>query len=287
MLSLLAATGIFLAGAIIRALIKHRNAPRDRLLSPASYEDSKQAYGDPRVEPSLTGNGYHYAPYHTPTQRQRIDEQRRAVPRPAACTLTTRDLEHVNVQRRLQGRSPLNRNGFKTAIASARTNPPVDGNNWLPYLIAYELLTPDHVSSSVSGCAHISIDPGQPFNGQGGEFAGAGASGSWAEDGGTAIMVTPPAPAPDPYAAMMTMAASATAEMAAASLAAPYGAPAASVPDSTPAPSAPDTSTPSVDTPSSSSSYDSGPSSSSFDSGSSSSSFDSGSSSSSDSGGGF
>lgn len=209
-MSLLTATGVFTAGAIIRAQFKHRNKSA---MPPASYEASTQAYGDPPPE---------FVPYRRPTgapspaQRQRIAEQaalnRRTLPRPAPCTLTTRDLEHVNVRRRLQGRHPLNRNGFQTAIASARHDTPVDANNWLLYLIAYNMLTADHASLNVGGCSHISIDPGQPFNGQGGEFAGAGASGSWDSPPSAA-----PAPGTDPYASLADTARASVADFGAGS----------------------------------------------------------------------
>jgi hypothetical protein len=100
--------------------------------------------------------------------------------------LTARQLEHVNIQRKLRDRKPLNRAGFKNAIAHAWDNweQPHERtqSEWLTYLIIYECLISGHEASHVSGVGGgggITIDPNLPYNGQGGEFAGAGASGTW------------------------------------------------------------------------------------------------------------
>lgn len=215
MMSLLAATGIFTAGAVIRAQFKHRTrGPSGGVIYRRDNENLGGIYKDPSPPEFVPYRRPTGAP--SPTQRQRIAAQaalnRRTLPRPAPCTLTTRDLEHINVRRRLQGRQPLNRNGFQTAIASARRDTPVDANNWLVYLIAYDMLTADHASLNVGGCSHISIDPGQPFNGQGGEFAGAGASGSW-DSPPSAV----PAPGIDPYASLADTARASVADFGAGS----------------------------------------------------------------------
>lgn len=104
---------------------------------------------------------------------------RRLRRRPIA--LTPRMLQHVNIQRKLRGVPPLNNIGFKAAasVASQSTKQPDTTTDWLTYFILYECLTSDHHSGTVSGAGGITIDPEKPFNGQGGEFAGAGASGSW------------------------------------------------------------------------------------------------------------
>lgn len=96
--------------------------------------------------------------------------------------LTPRDLERVNIQRRLAGRPPLNRAGFSNAVAHAWDQPrrqPDTTQNWLTYLILYQVFSTDHQSPRVAVDQGITISPDQPYNGHGGEFAGAGASGSW------------------------------------------------------------------------------------------------------------
>lgn len=106
----------------------------------------------------------------------------RASERRKSIFLTPRQLERVNIQRRLGGRSPLNRAGFTNAVAHAWDQPirqPDTSNDWLTYLILYECLFADHTSPRVGGTIGLTITPDAPYNGHGGEFAGAGASGSW------------------------------------------------------------------------------------------------------------
>lgn len=96
--------------------------------------------------------------------------------------LTPSMIERVNVERRRNGKPPLNRVGVLNAIAHAWDQPrrqPDTTSNWLTYLIVYEVFISDHQQLHCSGVGGIIIDPNQPYNGQGGEFAGAGASGDW------------------------------------------------------------------------------------------------------------
>lgn len=109
---------------------------------------------------------------------------KRPVPptRKPTITLTPRMMERVNMQRRARGMAPLNRTGFKAAvsIASTDTRPaPSTSSDWLTYLIMYECFFSDHASHTVGGTGGITIDPNIPYNGQGGEYGGAGASGDW------------------------------------------------------------------------------------------------------------
>lgn len=118
---------------------------------------------------------------------------------PAPIILTPRQLERVNIQRKLNSRPPLNRAGFENAVAHAATRDrqPDTSANWLTYLILYEAFFDDHKTNRVACDASIAIRPGQPFNGHGGEFAGAGASGDWTSPpsalaaAGAAIALTP------------------------------------------------------------------------------------------------
>lgn len=102
-------------------------------------------------------------------------------------TLTPRALERVNTQRKLAGRAPLNQRGFANAIAHPwdRWEHPRyrSESEWLQYLILYEVLYAEHQSPTVSCDAYIVIDESAPYNGQGGEYAGAGASGDWGRPG--------------------------------------------------------------------------------------------------------
>lgn len=125
---------------------------------------------------------------------------KRPVPPLNSITLTARQLEHVNIQRKLRNRPPLNRAGFNNAVAHAWDQPrrqPDTSVNWLTYLILYEAFFDDHKTSRVACDASIAIRPDQPFNGQGGEYAGAGASGDWTSPpsalaaAGAAIALTP------------------------------------------------------------------------------------------------
>jgi hypothetical protein len=103
-----------------------------------------------------------------------------------AISLTPRMLERMNHERRRRGAPPLNREGIKAAVATASTEYVTHGNrqpgtssDWLTYLILYEVLFDDHKSTYCTGTGGFTVDPNQPFNGAGGEFAGAGASGDW------------------------------------------------------------------------------------------------------------
>lgn len=114
-------------------------------------------------------------------------QQKPATPR--TITLTPRELERVNTQRRLAGRPPLNKAGFKNAIAHAWDQPrrqPDTTNGWLTYFILYQVFLADHQQLRLGVDGYITIKPDEPYNGQGGEFAGAGASGSWEAPAATA-----------------------------------------------------------------------------------------------------
>jgi len=108
---------------------------------------------------------------------------KRTVPpvRKPTVTLTPRMIERANVQRRHEGRKPLTREGVKAAIATASTDTrqPNTTNDWLTYLILYECFFADHQSHATGGVGGFTIDPNLPYNGQGGEYSGAGASGNW------------------------------------------------------------------------------------------------------------
>lgn len=98
-------------------------------------------------------------------------------------SLTPRMIERVNTQRKLRGMQPLNRTGIKSAIAHPwdrhDVQQPQSSNDWLTYLILYECFISDHQSHTVGGVGGFTIDPNVPYNGQGGEYGGAGASGDW------------------------------------------------------------------------------------------------------------
>jgi hypothetical protein len=149
---------------------------------------------DDLIEPSLTGNGYHYRDGGTVIPRPRPVGRSPALDAPygrnefggalkPTVTLTPRMLEHVNIQRRMRGAAPLNRDGFKNAISHPwdryDVRQPESRNDWLTYFIMYECLFSEHQSSRTAGVGGLTIDPNLPYNGGGGEFAGAGASGDW------------------------------------------------------------------------------------------------------------
>jgi hypothetical protein len=100
--------------------------------------------------------------------------------------LTPRQIERVNIQRRLAGRPPFNRKGLTSAIAHpfnrADVRQPQSSNDWLSYLIMYEIIAGDHQGHTVSGCGGVTIDTDAPYNGHGGEYAGGGASGDWSDN---------------------------------------------------------------------------------------------------------
>jgi hypothetical protein len=95
--------------------------------------------------------------------------------------LTAEMLTAVNTKRKIIGKPPLNRDGFRAAasVASRSTNQPIDNHEWLTYLIMYEVFEANHTQPGIGADTGISITPDAPFNGHGGEFAGAGASGDW------------------------------------------------------------------------------------------------------------
>jgi hypothetical protein len=114
----------------------------------------------------------------------------RAAARKKAIYLTARELEHVNIKRRLSGKLPLNRDGFANAVAHAWDQPgrqPGTSAEWLAYLIVYECLLNEHGSYRTSVDTGLTITPAAPYNGHGGEFAGAGASGDWTSPGAQAL----------------------------------------------------------------------------------------------------
>lgn len=187
---------------------------------------------------------------------RRIDRHD-AFQRTKSIFLTARELETVNAKRRLAGKQPLNRAGFSNAVSHAWGQPrrqPDTRSDWLTYLIVYECLFADHTASRVDMNTGITITPDAPYNGHGGEFAGAGASGDWTSPGAQAL-----------GAAGVGMGVGAALDQAAT----------ADVSQDTP-PVRSEPSAPSY-TPDPTPSYDPGPS---YNSGSSSSSYDSGSSSS-------
>lgn len=170
--------------------------------------------------------------------------------------LNRRQLEHVNNHRRMQGKQPLNLLGFQNALRGAPTSA---SDDWINYLILYEVLSADETSHRISVDSGITVTPG------GGEYGGAGAQGSWSDPTATKV---------DPYAAVAAAAFSPTTrtDTPDPSSYAP-ATPSPSVPD--PAPYSPSNS----DTSSSYSSSSDSSSSSSSDSGSSSGGGDSGGSS--------
>jgi hypothetical protein len=97
-------------------------------------------------------------------------------------SFSPRVLASVNRQRKLTGRPMLNRDGFQNAIAHAWDQPrrqPDTTNEWLTYFILYQCFMLDHQSRSEMPHGGITINPEQPYNGHGGEFGGAGATGTW------------------------------------------------------------------------------------------------------------
>lgn len=90
-------------------------------------------------------------------------------------TLTPRQLEHINIWRRRDGKYPMSVAGFRAAIADqARTGAsPIHSNDeWLTYLIsASNSEIPEHHSFRVAVDTSIDIQTDMPFYGQ---FGGAG-----------------------------------------------------------------------------------------------------------------
>lgn len=95
--------------------------------------------------------------------------------------LTPRNLSLINSRRRSRGLPAMNRRGFQAAIAAAPVRPSASHDDWLTYLIIYECLFADHQGRTPD--TSITVTPDAPFNGQGGTFAGAGASGDWPAGG--------------------------------------------------------------------------------------------------------
>lgn len=124
--------------------------------------------------------------------------------------LTPRQLERVNMARTAAGKRPLNRSGFTSAVSHAWDQPrrqPDTREDWLTYLIMYECLFAGHTSGRTTVDTGLTITPDAPYNGHGGEFAGAGASGDWTSpDASTATAAAAIASGgailsqPDPYA---------------------------------------------------------------------------------------
>lgn len=131
---------------------------------------------------------FHPHPFTRPREHvpatSRVPFGQRAIPPISAIphiVLTPRHLEHINILRRRDGKLPMNATGFRAAIArqattAVDTNPIRSTNDWLTYLILYEVLPGDHGQHRVAVDASIVVAPGEPFNGQGGVFAGAGAT---------------------------------------------------------------------------------------------------------------
>lgn len=247
---------ITVLGLIVICLARTRRPPR-----PSGYQKfSQRPNPDMFTYPQSRPVGKHpalAAPYGRP----------RPV-RDPTLIMFPRNLSHINAQRRLRGKAALNEKGFKSAIAQA----PVKSDrmdDWFTYLILYEVMFSNH--TGLTPDMSVVIRPNEPFNGHGGTFGGAGASGSWGDDGGPTG-----AASPDPSPAAPQASGCGLLDDAGGPATAPSDYPTSS-PD--PAPSySPDPSPSSDSSPSYSSSSDSS-SSSSYDSGSSS-SFDSGSSSS-------
>lgn len=133
---------------------------------------------------------HHRYPTHNPSisfEKIRGEESltrpfgKRAPPSLGSITLTPRQLEHVNIQRKLRNRPPLNAAGFNNAVAHAwdqGRRQPDTSSNWLTYLILYECFFAHHQASTVADTGHgLIIDPSLPYNGQVGEVPGAGAAG--------------------------------------------------------------------------------------------------------------
>lgn len=158
------------------------------IFTPRPRPRPKTKKPEPDVEPATVGDGFHFK------RKPNITFERIAPPvrtfgkrtlppvRKPTISLTPRMVERVNTQRKLRGMSPLNRSGFKAAISTASTDTrpqPSTSSDWLTYLIMYECFFDDHRSPTVGGCGGFTVDPNVPYNGQGGEYSGAGASGNW------------------------------------------------------------------------------------------------------------
>lgn len=95
--------------------------------------------------------------------------------------LTARQLERLNIQRKLSKRQPLTRGGFTHGIAAAPPERSQSTNDLLFWLMIYESSQPGHYSPRCAIDAGITVEPDKPFNGLGGSYGGAGATGKWDE----------------------------------------------------------------------------------------------------------
>lgn len=97
---------------------------------------------------------------------------------PGPVRLSARDLERVNIKRKLEGRRPLTRGGFTYGLVNA---PPQyqSSNDFLMWLLIYESVQPSHYTHRCAVDSGITVQPSEPFNGLGGSYGGAGASGKW------------------------------------------------------------------------------------------------------------
>lgn len=115
-------------------------------------------------------------------KRRELAASYAAPTRKPTIALTPRQIERVNIVRKQRGARPLNNVGIKSAISAAWDTPrrePATTNDWLTYLILYEVFFAEHTQTHCAGAGGVLIDPNLPYNGAGGEFAGAGASGDW------------------------------------------------------------------------------------------------------------
>jgi hypothetical protein len=76
--------------------------------------------------------------------------------------LTPRQLEHINIQRKLRGKPPLNSAGFDEAVAYAWGEPrlrPITLEDWVAYLMIYECFGAAHQANTVSCGMSLTIRP--------------------------------------------------------------------------------------------------------------------------------
>ena len=95
--------------------------------------------------------------------------------------LTPRQLERVNIQRKLRSTTPLTRGGFGNAVAHAWSLrvKPTSVSDWLTYLILYESFSTDHWANRVYVDTGLTITPEAPYYGHADECPGAGAASHW------------------------------------------------------------------------------------------------------------
>lgn len=170
---LLAVLAAFAVTALLILASKRR--PNETLGDEAdldsSYRDGPTMHYDP--PPRLTGKRRELAMGYGKRFQSNVPD----------IVLTPRHLEHINILRRRYDKPPMNAAGFRAAIARQATAtvpvPVRSSDDWVLYLIAYEVLSGDHQQHRVSVDASITVAPNEPFNGQGGQYAGAGASADW------------------------------------------------------------------------------------------------------------